>query len=243
VRGFTLVELLVVISIIALLLAILMPSLQSARQQGQRVACGANLKSMGLAAMMYENDYKGNPPTISWNPWNDRTNYWQGQLAPYLGWRGNSSNDFTYATTRTKTTDIRKYPDRLLKVYQCPSVRSSEKTRLLWGHSYGINQYLWSTAPDTAHPTRQTYWKIKEIKHPRITFYLLDDYYYLVGDPRMVKMWPLHYKYTKNVLYADYHLALGYQDTYAQKYFPTLVGWYDYSIWGDTISIWAISWP
>jgi prepilin-type N-terminal cleavage/methylation domain-containing protein/prepilin-type processing-associated H-X9-DG protein len=51
--GFTLVELLVVISIIALLLAILMPSLNKARLAAQKVVCGVNLKNFGLAMGMY----------------------------------------------------------------------------------------------------------------------------------------------------------------------------------------------
>ena len=58
-RAFTLVELLVVISIIALLLAILMPSLGKARKQAQGVVCQTNLKQWGLAFRMYAQDYNG----------------------------------------------------------------------------------------------------------------------------------------------------------------------------------------
>ena len=56
IHGFTLVELLVVISIIALLLAILMPSLSKAREQARRVVCLSNLKQLGLAMEMYLED-------------------------------------------------------------------------------------------------------------------------------------------------------------------------------------------
>jgi prepilin-type N-terminal cleavage/methylation domain-containing protein/prepilin-type processing-associated H-X9-DG protein len=67
--GFTLVELLVVISIIALLLSILMPSLQSARQQAYRVVCTANMKQMGLMLNLYSQDNKGClPPGYAYLP-------------------------------------------------------------------------------------------------------------------------------------------------------------------------------
>jgi prepilin-type N-terminal cleavage/methylation domain-containing protein len=57
IRGFTLVELLVVISIIAVLLAILMPSLQKAREAASRIVCGKNLSQIGIASSAYFNDY------------------------------------------------------------------------------------------------------------------------------------------------------------------------------------------
>ncbi len=82
-RGFTLIELLVVIAIIAVLMAILMPALKRAKEQGQRAVCIGNLKQLGLAWSLYcdDNDDKivngaawgagqsGNnaPGTVGWN--------------------------------------------------------------------------------------------------------------------------------------------------------------------------------
>jgi len=57
--GFTLVELLVVISIIALLLAILLPALQSARQVARSTACLSNLRQAGQALHLYAADHDG----------------------------------------------------------------------------------------------------------------------------------------------------------------------------------------
>lgn len=59
-EGFTLIELLVVIAIIAVLMAILMPALNRAREQGKRATCLSNLKQLTVAWILYadENDDK-----------------------------------------------------------------------------------------------------------------------------------------------------------------------------------------
>ena len=57
--AFTLVELLVVISIIALLVSILMPALGKARAQAQDIVCKSNLKTWGTIAVMYGDDFAG----------------------------------------------------------------------------------------------------------------------------------------------------------------------------------------
>jgi prepilin-type N-terminal cleavage/methylation domain-containing protein/prepilin-type processing-associated H-X9-DG protein len=64
--GFTLVELLVVIGIIAVLLAVLLPALARARESARQTACANNLKQLTAGMLMYANDNKGYVPTWNW---------------------------------------------------------------------------------------------------------------------------------------------------------------------------------
>ena len=61
--GFTLIELMIVIAIIAILAAILVPNFIRARAQGQLTACKSNLKNIGTAMEMYSTDWSGKYPT------------------------------------------------------------------------------------------------------------------------------------------------------------------------------------
>lgn len=69
-KGFTLVELLVVIGIIALLVSILMPALGRARELAKRIQCAANLNGIGKAIAIYQNEYRDQNP----RPWRSNLN-------------------------------------------------------------------------------------------------------------------------------------------------------------------------
>jgi prepilin-type N-terminal cleavage/methylation domain-containing protein len=69
-RAFTLIELLVVMGAIAILLAILLPSLSRAREQASQTQCLSNLRQLGMAILMYTNENQGNLPRPAPNDFN-----------------------------------------------------------------------------------------------------------------------------------------------------------------------------
>jgi prepilin-type N-terminal cleavage/methylation domain-containing protein/prepilin-type processing-associated H-X9-DG protein len=135
-RAFTLIELLVVIAIIALLMAIIMPALQKAKEGARDVKCRSNLRNVGVGLTMFlqDNDFK---PLDS-----DKTNgfYWydaNGKLRP------TTDGDAYWGVAYTAYI---KDPE----VFGCPSFRSvaegliyNVSPKLIYDAAYSISRYFW----------------------------------------------------------------------------------------------------
>lgn len=159
-KGFTLIELLVVVAIIAVLVALLLPSLSQAREMGKSIACASNLRQVGISIIYYADENRDYMPLQAWNDmapagWTfPYGSYWFQRIYPYL-------NNSAYPA---KSTNF-----EINKALVCPSdndqrFKSVTDAKLLsnymyscklgniWGYGYGDGEKYYHPRHRTSCP-------------------------------------------------------------------------------------------
>jgi len=189
---FTLIELLVVIAIIAILAAVLLPVLSSARQRARQTICLANLKKLALAEIMYSQDYDERfhgPYSGVWWWWEGATLFTNGcgAFGRYTMERGMGYG-------------------QKLGILSCPTAAGLKK---------GIYEPNWHFA--YAKNNRSDFVKISQIKKPsQFMLYADSTGYsiYFIGGAYTVGTWHTRGKPTFNACFADGHAELMDFDRY-----------------------------
>jgi len=138
--GFTLVELLVVIAIIGVMVGLLLPAVQAAREAARRMQCSNNLKQIALAMHNYHDSLGSFPASRAsccWGTWNVLIMPYieQGNVSTlYVNWGGTDPGPRYGAAPNSTNVTGRRYAS-----FSCPSDQENAPIGSLTNHNYAVN--------------------------------------------------------------------------------------------------------
>jgi prepilin-type N-terminal cleavage/methylation domain-containing protein/prepilin-type processing-associated H-X9-DG protein len=242
-RGFTLLELLTAIAVIATLAAMLLPALARAKEKGRSMACMNNLKQLGLATMMYADEYEDRLP---YNLGSREivaaatTNYYPNWTSPILSWEKDPDNTNSVLLTQG---GIGQYVSRNAEVYRCPSDRAVADIQAQVGwtrrvRSSSMNMMVGnagefsSSGANVNNPNYRQFFKTTHIPQPaRIFVYteehpnsINDGYFWnAAGSHKWMDMPASWHNGAGNLTFADGH-AESHRWVYASTKLPVQPG-------------------
>lgn len=138
--GFTLVEIIVSISIIALLIAVTLPTLQRSRMQARTVVCSSNIRQLTLALLTYESDNKSFPFAFDDTP----------KSPPPGGWSGDINYDRIGWWWLNYITDFSKKKRKTCLICPAKSLNAPQLQEDILCGNYGVNQFICKSAAGPA---------------------------------------------------------------------------------------------
>ena len=130
--GMTMVELLVVVAIVGVLVSLLLPAVQSAREAARQVACKNNLRQIGLALHTYQDVHKSLPTgCVEWRAWRapqtNRQIAWSALLLPFVEQQTlYATIDFSQPFDSARNAEAAK---TRLSLYECPTADNRNLVR------------------------------------------------------------------------------------------------------------------
>jgi len=187
--GFTLIELLAVMAVIAILTALLLPTLSRARERANAIACLNNTRQLALANQLYVDEHDGALPyNLVLAGTSYRTN---------LNWANNvMTRDLSSDNTNTETiadASLGAYVSRNTSIFRCPSDLSMSTIQYQagWGQrirSYSMNAMMGNVGKYLANgqninnPNYQQYLKASQIRQPSNIYVFLDEHPDSIND-------------------------------------------------------------
>lgn len=144
-RGFSLIELLVVVAIVGIFMALLLPALNQAKSKGKTIACLGQLKQFAAAAQMYSGDNGG---FLVLNPTAAETN----------GWGGGNMQDAAQATNTTLLRQGKLFPYvGRTELFHCPEDTGLTATGGARARSYSMNSWIGSRTMESVNAAARSF--------------------------------------------------------------------------------------